>query len=60
MCVLYITGVVLILVTHLTLIPSVLAQIIKTAFVPSSIVGGGLGIAMQKGISRESSRMKVV
>lgn len=52
MCVFYITGVVLILVTHLTLIPSVLAQIIKTAFVPSSIVGGGLGIAMQKGISR--------
>lgn len=52
MCVFYITGVVLILVTHLTVLPSVLATVVKTAFVPSSIVGGGLGVAMQKGISR--------
>lgn len=52
MCVFYITGVVLILVTHLSVLPSVFATIVQTAFVPSSIFGGGLGIAMQKGISR--------
>ncbi len=52
MCVLYIGGVILILATHLSQIPSVIAVILETAFRPSSIYGGGLGIAMQKGISR--------
>lgn len=52
MCIFYITGVVLIILTHLTVIPSVLAMVVKTAFTADSVVGGGLGIAMQKGISR--------
>lgn len=52
MCIFYIAGVVLILVTHIPVIPSVFAIIVKTAFVPSSVVGGGIGIAMQKGIAR--------
>ena len=52
MCIFYITGVVLILVTHLSAIPGVFYLIVKTAFVPSSVVGGGIGIAMQKGIAR--------
>lgn len=52
MCVFYITGVVIIIVTHITMIPTVFSQIITTAFKADSILGGGLGIAMQKGISR--------
>lgn len=56
MCVLYIGGVVLILVSHITVLPSTIALIIKTAFRPQAVFGGGTGItmviAMQKGISR--------
>ena len=56
MCVLYIGGVVLILVSHITVLPSALALIIKSAFTPQAVFGGGTGItmviAMQKGISR--------
>ncbi|MBB5183819.1 alanine/glycine:cation symporter family protein [Catenisphaera adipataccumulans] len=52
MCVFYIGGVLLIVLTHLSMIPSVIALVIKTAFVPQAAVGGGLGIAVQKGISR--------
>ena len=56
MCVLYIGGVVLILVSHITLLPSAIALIIKSAFTPQAVFGGGTGItmviAMQKGISR--------
>ena len=56
MCVLYIGGVVLILVSHITVLPSTIALIIKSAFRPQAVFGGGTGItmviAMQKGISR--------
>lgn len=56
MCVLYIGGVIIILVTHLTAIPQVVGLVIKSAFDPQAALGGGLGItmsmAMQKGISR--------
>ncbi len=52
MCVLYIGGVLIILISQFTQIPRVLGIILQTAFTPSSIYGGGLGIAMQKGISR--------
>ena len=56
MCVLYIGGVVLILVSHITVLPSAVALIIKSAFTPQAVFGGGTGItmviAMQKGISR--------
>lgn len=56
MCVLYVGGVVLILITHITMIPQTLAMIIKAAFTPQAVVGGGTGVtmalAMQKGISR--------
>lgn len=56
MCVLYIGGVVLILVSHITVLPSTIALIIKSAFTPQAVFGGGTGItmviAMQKGISR--------
>ena len=56
MCVLYIGGVVLILVSHITVLPSAIALIIKSAFTPQAVFGGGTGItmviAMQKGISR--------
>ena len=56
MCVLYIGGVILILVSHITVLPSTIALIIKSAFTPQAVFGGGTGItmviAMQKGISR--------
>ena len=56
MCVLYIGGVVLILVSHITVLPSTIALIIKSAFRPQAVFVGGTGItmviAMQKGISR--------
>lgn len=56
MCVLYIGGVLIILLTHITLIPSVLKMVIVCAFRPQAMFGGSLGItmviAMQKGISR--------
>lgn len=48
--------VVLILVSHITVLPSTIALIIKSAFRPQAVFGGGTGItmviAMQKGISR--------
>lgn len=52
MCLLYISGVFLILVTHLSTIPETLQLIIQSAFSLESVLGGGMGIAMQKGISR--------
>lgn len=56
MCLLYIGGVVVILITHLNVIPQVIVLIIESAFNPQAALGGGLGItmtmAMQKGISR--------
>ena len=52
MCILYIGGVFIILVTHLNVIPETLGLIINSAISPQAILGGGIGIAMQKGISR--------
>ena len=56
MCVFYIGGVVIILVTHLNVIPHVIMLVIQSAFNPQAALGGGVGItmvmAMQKGISR--------
>ncbi|MBB5183820.1 alanine/glycine:cation symporter family protein [Catenisphaera adipataccumulans] len=52
MCILYIGGVLIILGTHLSVLPSVLVLIVRNAFMPQAALGGGLGIAMQKGISR--------
>lgn len=56
MCVLYIAGVIIILITHFNYLPSTIALIINSAFKPEAIFGGGTGItmivAMQKGISR--------
>lgn len=56
MCVLYIGGVVIILITHLNVIPHVIKLVIESAFNPQAALGGGIGItmvmAMQKGISR--------
>lgn len=56
MCVFYIGGVVVILVTHLNLIPETIALVVHSAFNPQAALGGGIGItmtlAMQKGISR--------
>ncbi len=53
---LYIGGLFLILVSHITVLPSTIALIIKSAFRPQAVFGGGTGItmviAMQKGISR--------
>ena len=46
MCILYIGGVVLILVSHITLLPSTLALIIKSAFTPQAVFGGGTGITI--------------
>ncbi len=52
MCVFYIGGVILILATHISALPAALGLILKTAFTPDAIFGGGLGAAIQKGISR--------
>lgn len=56
MCVLYISGVIIILVTHINVIPGVIILVIKSAFNPQAALGGGIGftmtMAMQKGISR--------
>lgn len=52
MCFLYIGGVIIILITHFNVIPQVIGLIIESAFNPQAALGGGLGIAMQKGISR--------
>lgn len=56
MCVFYVSGVVLILLTHLTILPQTIALIIEEAFSLSAMFGGGVGVtmmmAMQKGISR--------
>ena len=56
MCVFYVSGVVLILLTHLTILPQTIALIIEEAFSLSAMFGGGAGVtmmmAMQKGISR--------
>ncbi|WP_455683455.1 alanine/glycine:cation symporter family protein [Thomasclavelia sp.] len=52
MCLLYIGGVIIILITHLNVIPQVIGLVIESAFDFQATLGGGLGIAMQKGISR--------
>ena len=56
MCILYIGGVVIILITHFNLIPQTVVLVVHSAFNPQAALGGGIGItmtmAMQKGISR--------
>ena len=52
MCLFYIGGVLIILLTHLSAIPSTLAEIFASAFGLRPIIGGGIGVAIQKGISR--------
>lgn len=52
MCVLYIGGVVLIIITHLNDILPVFSLVIQSALSPKAALGGGIGVAMQKGISR--------
>lgn len=55
--------VVLILVSHITVLPSTIALIIKSAFRPQAVFGGGTGItmviAMQRELVEVFSRMKV-
>ena len=52
MCVFYIGGVVLILVTHLPMIPYVLKIVLTSAFDIKAVFGAGMGVAMKMGISR--------
>lgn len=52
MCLLYITGVIMILLTHLSLIPHVLKMVIISAFDIKALFGAGMGVAMKMGISR--------
>ena len=52
MCVFYIGGVVLILVTHLLMIPHVLKTVLVSAFDIKAVFGAGMGVAMKMGISR--------
>lgn len=52
MCILYIGGVAMILITHFQLLPAIFVCILKEAFSLKSAIGGGLGVAIQKGISR--------
>ena len=52
MCILYIFGVIIILITHAHLILDTLLLIIDSAISLKAILGGTIGIAMQKGISR--------
>lgn len=63
MCVLYIGGVVLILVSHITVLPSTIALIIKSAFRPQAVFGGGTELLWLLRCKRELvevfSRMKV-
>lgn len=52
MCILYVGGVLCILLTHLNMIPSLFELVLSSAFSLKAGVGAGIGIAMQKGISR--------
>lgn len=52
MCVLYIGGVIIIIITHFSLIPSVFGLILDRALSINALLGGTLGVAIQKGISR--------
>ena len=55
MAILYFTFAVLIIITHIGLIPRAIALIVRTAFTGSALAGGAVGtmvIAMQKGIAR--------
>lgn len=52
MCVLYISGVIIILITHLPILPQTIGLVIQSAFLPKAAFGGSIGIAIQKGISR--------
>ena len=52
MCVLYVGGVICIIATHLNMIPSLFELILSSAFSLKAGLGAGMGIAMQKGISR--------
>ncbi len=52
MCVLYIGGVMMILLTHLNVLPETLWLVIDSAITPKAIMGGMIGAAIQKGISR--------
>lgn len=52
MCVFYIGGVVLILLTHLPMIPHVLKIVLASAFDIKAVFGAGMGVAMKMGISR--------
>lgn len=52
MCIFYIGGVLMILVSQYRFIPQTFMLIFESAFAPASVIGGGMGIAVQKGISR--------
>lgn len=52
MCVFYILGVLIILITHIHVLPDTLMLIIDSAISPKAIIGGTIGAAIQKGISR--------
>lgn len=56
MSIAYVLGVIIILGTHISLIPETISIIIRSAFDPQAVFGGGMGITMsmvmRKGISR--------
>ena len=52
MCGLYLGAVVIIIVTHFSLLPQTFLTIVQSAFGIKPVIGGGIGIAIQKGINR--------
>ena len=53
MCILYIGGVVIILITHFNLIPQTVVLVVHSAFNPQAALGGGIGITMTMAMQKE-------
>jgi len=56
MAIIYILGGVVILAINITAVPTAFWYIIKYAFTPQAIIGGGVGVALKKAISMGAKR----
>ena len=56
MAVIYLLGGLVILAVNITAVPTALWYIVKFAFTPQAIIGGGVGVALKKAISMGAKR----
>ena len=52
MVIIYLLAAVVVLIVNITEVPNMISLVVQSAFGPKSLIGGGIGIAIQQGVKR--------